>query len=64
MVGHQAPLFSLTSVQGDTVDLAPYRGRANVVVWFSRGFTCPFCWVYMVRKAAFRRSAVAPAVPG
>jgi hypothetical protein len=35
-----------------------------VVVWFSRGFTCPFCWVYMVRQAAFRRSAVAPAVPG
>lgn len=46
-VGHPAPLFSLSSVQGDTVDLATYRGRANVVVWFSRGFTCPFCRVYM-----------------
>jgi hypothetical protein len=29
-----------------TVDLASYRGRSNVVVWFSRGFTCPFCRVY------------------
>jgi peroxiredoxin len=46
-VGQPAPLFSLTSVQGDPVELAAYRGRRNVVVWFSRGFTCPFCRVYM-----------------
>lgn len=46
-VGQPAPLFSLTSVQGDPVQLAAYRGRRNVVVWFSRGFTCPFCRVYM-----------------
>jgi len=46
-IGHPAPVFSLTSVQGSTVDLATYRGRSNVVVWFSRGFTCPFCRVYM-----------------
>lgn len=25
------------------VDLTAYRGKRNVVVWFSRGFTCPFC---------------------
>src|SRR5260370_40163074 len=47
IVGQPAPLFSLTSVQGATVELATYRGRSNVVVWFSRGFTCPFCRVYM-----------------
>jgi peroxiredoxin len=46
-VGRPAPLFSLTSVQGEPVELAAYRGRRNVVVWFSRGFTCPFCRVYM-----------------
>jgi peroxiredoxin len=46
-VGQPAPLFSLTSVQGETVELAGYRERRNVVVWFSRGFTCPFCRVYM-----------------
>jgi AhpC/TSA family len=28
------------------VDLAVYRERRNVVVWFSRGFTCPFCRIY------------------
>jgi peroxiredoxin len=46
-VGHPAPLFSLISVQGEAVELASFRGHRNVVVWFSRGFTCPFCRVYM-----------------
>ncbi|HJR04261.1 MAG TPA: redoxin domain-containing protein [Methylomirabilota bacterium] len=46
-VGRPAPLFSLTSVQSEPVELAAYRGRRNVVVWFSRGFTCPFCRMYM-----------------
>jgi peroxiredoxin len=47
VVGGAAPLFGLRSVQGPTVELAAYRGRRNVVVWFSRGFTCPFCQTYM-----------------
>ena len=46
-VGDAAPLFGLRSVQGPTVELAAYRGRRNVVLWFSRGFTCPFCRAYM-----------------
>ena len=45
-VGQSAPLFSLPSVRGPMVDLASYRERHNVVVWFSRGFTCPFCRTY------------------
>ncbi len=45
--GEMAPQFTLPSVQGGTVDLAAYRGRRNVVIWFSRGFTCPFCRSYM-----------------
>jgi peroxiredoxin len=45
-IGDTAPLFALPSLSGVTVDLASYRGRSNVVVWFSRGFTCPFCRVY------------------
>src|SRR2546428_7897452 len=45
-VGEIAPRFALSSLNGQTVDLAAYRGHANVVVWFSRGFTCPFCRVY------------------
>ena len=46
-VGQPAPLFSLPSLVGNTVDLSGYRGHRNVVVWFSRGFTCPFCLDYM-----------------
>lgn len=42
-VGQPAPLFALPSLRGPMVELASYRGRCNVVVWFSRGFTCPFC---------------------
>lgn len=45
-IGQLAPVFSLPSLRGPVVDLASYRGRCNVVVWFSRGFTCPFCRVY------------------
>jgi peroxiredoxin len=45
-VGQMAPVFALPSLRGAMVDLAAYRGRRNVVVWFSRGFTCPFCRVY------------------
>jgi peroxiredoxin len=45
-VGAMAPRFSLPALSGATVDLASYRGRSNVIVWFSRGFTCPFCRVY------------------
>jgi peroxiredoxin len=45
-VGQPAPQFALPSLRGTMVDLAFYRGRRNVVVWFSRGFTCPFCRVY------------------
>jgi len=41
-----APVFALPSLRGVMVDLASYRGRRNVVIWFSRGFTCPFCRVY------------------
>jgi len=46
LVGEMAPRFALPSLDGKTVDLAAYRGHSNVVVWFSRGFTCPFCRVY------------------
>jgi len=45
-IGDPAPRFALPSLNGETVDLRSYRGRSNVVVWFSRGFTCPFCRVY------------------
>jgi peroxiredoxin len=46
-VGSPAPLFTLPSVQGSTVELRAFLWRRNVIVWFSRGFTCPYCLDYM-----------------
>ena len=52
VVGQPAPVFALPSLDGAVVDLAGYRGRLNVIVWFSRGFTCPYCLDYMSGIAA------------
>jgi putative peptide zinc metalloprotease protein len=41
--GEPAPLFALPAVQGGSVALESYRDQKNVIVWFSRGFTCPYC---------------------
>ena len=46
-VGEPAPLFALPSLQGPIVELAAFRGHRRVLLWFSRGFTCPFCLDYM-----------------
>ncbi len=36
-VGTEAPLFALESYGGETIALADYRGRKNVVLVFYRG---------------------------
>lgn len=36
-VGARAPNFRLPSAQGAEVALEDYRGRRNVVLWFSKG---------------------------
>ena len=48
-IGSAAPDFELESVQGPVVRLSDYRGRQTVVVWFSRGYNCPFCRRYMAQ---------------
>lgn len=42
-VGQVAPSFRLPSGQGPEVALEDYRGRKNVIVWFTKGMACPFC---------------------
>lgn len=42
-VGDTAPPLQLPSATGSRVDLAEYRGRGSVIVWFSKGMACPFC---------------------
>jgi len=51
-IGQHAPLFQIESVQGGLVDLAQYQGRLSVMLWFSRGFTCPFCRAYLAQLQA------------
>jgi peroxiredoxin len=46
-VGQPAPTFRLPSAAGGEVDLASYRGRSNVIVWFTKGMACPFCRTHM-----------------
>src|SRR2546430_17582366 len=59
-VGDVAPPFALPSLRGAMVDLTSYRGRRNVVVWFSRRFTCPFCRAHTDGMRAGYRELQAP----
>lgn len=42
-IGQVAPSFRLPSGQGPEVALEDYRGKKNVIVWFTKGMACPFC---------------------
>jgi len=42
-VGRTAPSFRLPTGQGLEVGPADYRGTRNLIVWFTKGFACPFC---------------------
>ena len=42
-VGDRAPDFRLATAQGPEVSPADYRGKKNLLLWFSAGLFCPFC---------------------
>jgi peroxiredoxin len=42
-VGQPAPSFRLPAGQGGEISPEDYRGRSNLVVWFTKGMACPFC---------------------
>lgn len=44
--GEQAPGFTLQASNGETVDLADYRGK-NVLLYFQEGIGCQPCWDQM-----------------
>ena len=50
-VGQVAPSFRLPSGQGPEVALEDYRGRKNVILWFTKGMACPFCRQQMSQLA-------------
>ena len=50
-VGRHAPTFRLPAGQGGEIGPADYRGRSNLVVWFTKGMACPFCRTQMSQVA-------------
>ena len=48
-VGQIAPSFRLPSGQGPVISLDDYRGRQNLVVWLTKGMSCPFCRQHMTQ---------------
>jgi len=42
-VGQTAPSFRLPSGQGTEIGPEDYRNKKNLIVWFTKGFACPFC---------------------
>src|SRR5262245_59204839 len=50
-IGQPAPALRLPSAQGSEIALEDYRGRKNVIVWFTKGMGCPFCRQHMSQLA-------------
>ena len=46
-IGDRAPTFRLPSAQGPIVDSSDFLGRSSLIVWFTKGFGCPYCRVQM-----------------
>lgn len=42
--GDYAPALNLPSTSGGTFDLASYRGKQQVLLYFQEGLTCQPCW--------------------
>ena len=45
--GRAAPALRLPSTGGGTFDLASYRGKAQVLLYFQEGLTCEPCWTQL-----------------
>ena len=50
-IGQPAPAFRLETAQGPEVGLEDFRGKKNVVVWFTKGMGCVFCRQHMSQLA-------------
>ena len=48
-VGQPSPSFRLPSGQGPEVGPGDYRGRRNLIVWFTKGMGCAFCRQHMTQ---------------
>lgn len=48
-IGSPAPEFRLHAAGGQQLALSDYRGKRDVVLWFSKGLFCPYCRRNMAR---------------
>jgi peroxiredoxin Q/BCP len=64
--GALAPALRLPSTGGGTFDLASYRGKAPVLLYFQEGLTCEPCWTQLqaIQKdvAKFHALGIGPIV--
>jgi len=64
--GKTAPPLRLPSTSGGTFDLASYRGKAQVLLYFQEGLTCEPCWTQLqaIQKdlAKFHALGIGPIV--
>jgi peroxiredoxin Q/BCP len=64
--GALAPPLKLPSTAGGTFDLASYRGKAQVLLFFQEGLTCEPCWTQLqaIQKdlPKFRALGIGPIV--
>ena len=45
--GQPAPALSLPATSGGTFDLASYKGKSQVLLYFQEGLTCEPCWTQL-----------------
>ncbi len=64
--GDSAPPLTLPSTSGGTFDLASYRGKQQVLLFFQEGLTCEPCWTQLqaLQKdlSKFRALGIGPIV--
>lgn len=64
--GEPAPQLTLPSTSGGTFDLASYRGKQQVLLFFQEGLTCEPCWTQLkaIQKELpkFRALGIGPIV--
>jgi peroxiredoxin len=51
LAGDEAPDFTVTDLNGESVSLSDFRGKSSVVMVFMRYIGCPLCRRYMARLA-------------
>lgn len=47
-IGSEAPDFKVTDIYGESLQLSSYRGKQNVLIFFSRYIGCSWCQMFII----------------